>query len=158
MEHYLKVKTKNSKMFQMKEEIEMVNLIASKKGSGKTKTIIDLANSRLKDATGNIVFIDDDKKHMYQLKHDLRFISMDEYPIQSKDEFVGFICGVISNDYDIEDIYIDGLFKVMDIEMQGIPSLVERLEKISDRFNINFTMTLSCDTDLIPSSLESYIK
>lgn len=144
-------------MFQMKEEIEMVNLIASKKGSGKTKTIIDLANSRLNDTTGNIVFIDDDKKHMYQLKHDLRFISMDEYPIKSKDEFIGFICGVISNDYDIEDIYIDGLFKVMDIEMKGIPSLVERLEKISEKFNINFTLTLSCDTDLIPSSLESYI-
>lgn len=136
----------------------MVNLIASKKGSGKTKTIIDLANSRLMDSTGNIVFIDDDKKNMYQLKHDLRFISMDEYPIQTKDEFIGFICGVISNDYDIEDIFIDGLFKIMDIEMKGMPNLVERLEKISDRFNINFTMTLSCDTDLIPPSLSNYIK
>ncbi len=136
----------------------MVNLIASKKGSGKTKKIIDLANERLKDTAGNIVFIDNDKKHMYQLKHDLRFISMDEYPIQSQDEFVGFVCGVISNDYDIEDIYIDGLFKVMNVEMQGLPKLVDRLEDISKSFNINFTMTVSCDTTTIPETLGTYIK
>lgn len=136
----------------------MVNLIASKKGSGKTKRIIDLANERLKDTAGNIVFIDNDKKHMYQLKHDLRFISMDEYPIQTQDEFVGFVCGVISNDYDIEDIYIDGLFKVMHVEMDGLPKLVDRLENISSAFNINFTMTVSCDTTNIPPTLENYIK
>lgn len=136
----------------------MVNLIASKKGSGKTKRIIDLANDRLKDTAGNIVFIDNDKKHMYQLKHDLRFISMDEYPIQSQDEFVGFVCGVISNDYDIEDIYIDGLFKVMRFEMEGLPKLVDRLESISSAFNINFTMTISCDQATLPSNLQEHIK
>lgn len=155
MKHHIDIKF--YLMFQIKEEITMVNLIASKEGSGKTKRIIDLANERLKDTSGNIVFIDDDKKHMYQLKHDLRFISMDEYPIQSQDEFVGFICGVISNDYDIEDIYVDGLLKVMDCEIEGLPKLVDRLENISNTFNINFTLTVSCDTKLLPPSLADNI-
>jgi len=133
----------------------MVKLISGKMGSGKTKKIIKMANEMLDTTAGNIVFIDDDKRHMYDLKHDLRFISMDEYPVRSKDEFVGFVCGVISNDYDIEYIYVDGLFKVMKLEHQEMPELVNRLEEISNTFDINFVLTASCDS--LPPELNDYV-
>ncbi len=134
----------------------MVKLIAGDKGTGKTKLLIDMANERLNDTAGHIVFIDDDKKHMYQLKHDLRFISMDEYPVTTQDEFVGFVCGVISNDYDIGDIYIDGLFKVMDLNVEGLPKLVKRMNEVADKFDVKVTMSVSLEDGTLPQELEEF--
>lgn len=135
----------------------MVKVIASKEGTGKTKRLIDLANDRLSQTTGNVVFIDDDKKHIYQLKHDLRFISMDEYPIRSQDEFVGFICGLISNNFDVRDIFIDGLNKVMEMPAEGLPKLIGKLDTISKNFDVDITATLTCEPGQIPESLSGYL-
>lgn len=133
----------------------MVKLIAGHFGTGKTKRIIEMANETLEKTTGNIIFIDDDKRHMYELKHDLRFISMDEYPIKSKDEFVGFLCGVLSNNYDIEYIFIDSLFKVMDMENSELESFMEKVDKISKTFDVHFVMTVSAD--IVPDALKDYL-
>lgn len=135
----------------------MVKLIASKEGTGKTKRIIDMANERLNNTTGNVVFIDDDKKHIYQLKHDMRFISMDEYPIRNKDEFIGFVCGVISNNFDIRDVYIDGLNKVMNLPEETIPYVMNRFDELSKNFGIDFTMTLTCEDGSLPESVQQYL-
>lgn len=135
----------------------MVKLIASREGTGKTKRIIDLANERLNNTTGNVVFIDDDKKHIYQLKHDMRFISMDEYPVRNKDEFVGFVCGVISNNFDIRDVFIDGLNKVMDLPEETIPYVMSRFDELSKNFGIDFTMTLTCEDCNLPESVKQYL-
>lgn len=135
----------------------MVKLIASKEGTGKTKRIIDMANERLSNTTGNVVFIDDDKKHIYQLKHDMRFISMDEYPISSHEEFMGFVCGVISNNFDIRDVYIDGLNKVMNMPNEVLPGVMKRFDDISKSFGIDFTMTLTCENCELPESIKEYL-
>lgn len=134
----------------------MVKLIASKEGTGKTKRIIDMANERLSNTTGNVVFIDDDKKHIYQLKHDMRFISMDEYPIHTHDEFVGFVCGVISNNFDIRDVYIDGLNKVMNMPEEALPHVMKRFDELSQSFGIDFTVTYTCNSKL-PESVQQYL-
>ncbi len=135
----------------------MVKLIASKEGTGKTKRIIDMANERLSNTTGNVVFIDDDKKHIYQLKHDMRFISMDEYPIRNHDEFVGFICGVISNNFDIRDVFIDGLNKVTHLPSEALPGVMARFDELSKNFGIDFTMTLTCEGTALPESVKGYL-
>lgn len=135
----------------------MVKLIASKEGTGKTKRIIDMANERLSNTTGNVVFIDDDKKHIYQLKHDMRFISMDEYPIHNHDEFVGFVCGVISNNFDIRDVYIDGLNKVMELPEEAIPKVIGRFDELSKSFGIDFTVTLTCENEKLPDSVQQFL-
>lgn len=135
----------------------MVKLIASKEGTGKTKRIIDMANERLSNTTGNVVFIDDDKKHIYQLKHDMRFISMDEYPVRNHDEFVGFICGVISNNFDIRDVFIDGLNKVTNMPAEALPGVMERFDELSKNFGIDFTMTLTCEGTALPESVKGYL-
>ncbi len=133
----------------------MVKLISGAMGSGKTKKLIQLAKEKAADAKGNIVFIDDDKRHMYDLPHDIRFVCMEEFPVRSVDEFVGFLCGIISNDYDINHIYIDGLCKVMDCVVTETPKFIERLEDLGKRFDISFVVTVSCET--LPAELEKYL-
>jgi thymidine kinase len=135
--------------------VNMVKLISGKMGSGKTKRIIQMANETMEKSAGHVVFIDDDKRHMYDLKHDLRFISMADYPVNSISEFIGFICGVISNDYDIEHIFIDGLCKVMDCKVTQTPEFVAKLEEIGKRFDISFIATISCEN--LPSELDGYL-
>lgn len=135
----------------------MISILASSKGTGKTKKVIGLANEDVEKSKGNVIFVDDDKRHMYDLKHDLRFISMDEYPTNSMDEFFGFLCGIISNDYDIDKIYIDGLLKVMDTNCDEIPKLVNKIEKISNKYEIDFFMTISCLKNQLSEDLHKYL-
>ncbi|WP_432401955.1 twitching motility protein PilT [Wukongibacter sp. M2B1] len=135
----------------------MISLLIGSKGTGKTKRIIKLANEELKKAKGNIIFVDDDKRHMYDLKHKLRFISMDEYPVKNEDEFFGFLCGIISNDYDINKIFIDGLLKVMDTTLDAMPKLIEKLSAMSTKYEIDFFMTISCTKDQIHEDLHKYL-
>lgn len=135
----------------------MISIIAGGKGTGKTKRVIKLANEDIKSTKGNIVFVDDDRRHMYDLKHDLRFISMDEYPVKTKDCFIGFLCGIISNDYDINKIYIDGLLKVMDTTLEEMPSFVQQVEALSDKYNIDFVMTVSCLQEVLDKELHKFL-
>ena len=101
----------------------MVSLIAGKKGSGKTKDIVKRANECQQASKGNTIFIDDDNRAMYNLHHDIRFINLGEFPISSACEFFGFVCGLISNNYDIENIFIDGIMntvKMTEEELLGL--------------------------------------
>lgn len=135
----------------------MISIIAGGKGTGKTKRVIKLANEDVVNSKGNIVFVDDDKRHIYDLKHDLRFISMDEYPVKTKDCFIGFLCGIISNDYDIGKIYIDGLLKVMDSKIEEMPKFVEQVEELSKKYGIEFVMTISCTQDLLDEKMHKFL-
>ncbi len=135
----------------------MISLLVGSKGTGKTKKIIKLANEEVKSAKGNIIFVDDDKRHIYDLKHSVRFISMDEYPIYNINEFFGFLCGIISNDYDINKIYIDGLLKVMKTDFDEIPKLIRKLENVSTKYEIDFFMTISCVKEQLHEDLHKYL-
>ncbi len=132
----------------------MVKIISGSMGSGKTKQLIRLANEKSEQSAGHIVFIDDDKRHMYDLTHDIRFVCMEDFPVHSVDEFVGFICGIISNDYDIDHIFIDGLCKVMDCIVTETPKFIARLEELGKRYDISFVATLNCES--LPEELKEY--
>ncbi|RKD22366.1 hypothetical protein SAMN02745883_00794 [Caminicella sporogenes DSM 14501] len=135
----------------------MISIIAGPKGSGKTKKLINMANKDVESSKGNVIFVDDDKRHMYDLRHDLRFISMDEYPLKNADEFFGFLCGILSNDYDINKIYIDGLFKVMQANHDDIPKFIDKLKSISESYNIDFIMTISCTKNELNEDMHQYL-
>lgn len=126
----------------------MVKLIAGKKGSGKSKEIVGQANECVKSAKGTCIFIDDDKRAMYDLHHDIRFITLSEFPIEKGDELLGFICGLISNNYDIDNIFIDGILNCIEIDMAQLPQWFGKLEDISTAFDIQITVTLSHDGSL----------
>lgn len=134
----------------------MVTLIAGKKGSGKTKDIVKKANDALLASKGNMIFIDDDNRAMYDLHHDIRFINLGEFPISNSCEFLGFICGLISNNYDIEKIYVDGIMNTVKISEAEISEWFAKIDDISTAFSIDFIITLNYETE-IPEKLHRFL-
>ncbi len=135
----------------------MIRIIAGPKGTGKTKTLIKMANEDVNKTGGNIIFIDDDRRHIYDLKHALRFISMDEYPLKNMDEFYAFLCGMISNDYDIDKIYIDGLLKVVNTNCDEVSKFITKVVNVSQRYEIDFIMSISCKKEELDEKVHQYI-
>ena len=91
----------------------MVQLIVGKKGKGKTKQLLDKVNSEVKDISGSIVYLDKSTKHMYELNNKVRLIDVSRYMIENADEFLGFVCGIISQDHDLEQMYFDSFLKYL---------------------------------------------
>ena len=136
----------------------MVQLIVGEKGKGKTKHLLDKVNNAVKTASGNIVYLDKDSKHMYELKNAIRLINTKEYPISNTDEFIGFICGIVSQDHDIEEMYLDSFRVVASItDDSNVEAVLDKLVKISDMFKVNFTVSIALDESAIPESYKSNI-
>ena len=135
----------------------MVQLIAGGKGSGKTKKAMEMANKQVQSTTGHVVYIDDDMKHSFEIHHDIRLMNMEEFPIKSSEEFFGFLCGIVSTDYDIETIYIDGLINILGIEASLIPDYIEKMDSMCDQFDVNIVVTLSLDEEALPENLKEMV-
>jgi len=135
----------------------LISIIASGKGTGKTKRIIDMANADIKTIEGNVVYIDDDNRHMYDLNHGVRFVNLEEFPIKTTEEFIGFIYGIIANNYDIEKIYIDGLYNIMGSENENVINFIDRIEWLKEKHSIDFVMTLSCNPESLPEKIKKHV-
>ena len=85
----------------------MIQVIAGKKGSGKTKRLIDLTNTTAREAAHDVVFLDDDNRYMFDVDRKVRFINAEEYHISSADMFIGFLCGILSSNFDVGTVFID---------------------------------------------------
>ena len=128
----------------------MVELIVGKKGKGKTKVLLDKVNGAVKEANGSIVYLDKSTKHMYELNNKVRLIDVSGFPIKNADEFVGFICGILSQDHDLEQIYLDSFLKVAKLEGKDDTSTLEQLESIGTQFNVTFIISMSLDKEELP--------
>ena len=128
----------------------MVELIVGKKGKGKTKVLLDKVNGAVKEANGSIVYLDKSTKHMYELNNKVRLIDVSGFPIKNADEFVGFICGILSQDHDLEQIYLDSFLKVAKLEGKDVTSTLEQLESIGTQFNVTFLISMSLDKEELP--------
>ena len=128
----------------------MVELIVGKKGKGKTKVLLDKVNGAVKEANGSIVYLDKSTKHMYELNNKVRLIDVSGFPIKNADEFVGFICGILSQDHDLEQIYLDSFLKVAKLEGKDVTSTLKQLESIGTQFNVTFIISMSLDKEELP--------
>lgn len=135
----------------------MVQLIIGKKGKGKTKHLLDKVNTEVQNVSGNIVYLDKSTKHMYELNNKIRLIDVSDYLITSSDEFVGFICGIISQDHDLQQMYFDSFLKIACKEDGDIESIIEKLESISTKFGVNFILSVSLDADELSASLKDKV-
>jgi hypothetical protein len=135
----------------------MVQLIVGKKGKGKTKHLLDKVNSEVKSISGSIVYLDKSKQHMYDLNNRVRLIDVSQFMIDNSSEFLGFVCGIISQDHDLEQMYFDSFLKISALEGQDIVPAVEKLEKISKAFGVDFILSVSADENEIPESLKEKI-
>ena len=121
----------------------MIQIIAGEKGKGKTKHLLDRANESVKSATGNIVYLDKNQKHMYELSNKVRLINVSDYLISNCDEFLGFLCGILSQDHDLEEMYLDSFLTIAVMKDEEITHVITKLEEISNKFHVNFVLSIS---------------
>lgn len=135
----------------------MIQIIAGQKGKGKTKLLLDKVNAEIKSVHGNIVYLDKSAKHMYELNNKVRLINTAEYSITNCDEFVGFIYGIISQDNDLEQMYLDSFLKIAKLENDDITETLQKLERIGETYNITFVLSVSVDADDLPEDAKSKV-
>lgn len=134
----------------------MIQVIMGKKGSGKTKRLIDQANDALKVEHGSVVFIDDDTRYMYDLRHEIRFVDASDYKIASADMFYGFVSGMLSMNFDISVIFVDAFVKMVNADMKTMEAFFARLEELSKARNVNFVISISGDPAELPEFITRY--
>lgn len=132
----------------------MVKLICGVKGFGKTKRMIELANAEVANVKGRAVYISNSDKHMLDLNHDVRFVNAEEFGIDSYERFHGFVSGIFAANYDVEKVYIDKMYTLFDLEPNNFEETIRTLEKASEKFEVDFVLTLRED----PEKLTPYLK
>lgn len=133
----------------------MVELLIGKKGSGKTKTLIEKVNAAAMVANGDIVYICKDMSDIYDIKSKVRMCETSPFNMASYNDLLFFIGGIISGNYDITHIFIDGIFKVVNSDnLNGAEEFLERIQSISNKYEVSFVISMSIDEDNAPD----YIK
>lgn len=135
----------------------MIQLIYAKKGSGKTKRLIDLANAELNSTKGDVVFIDDDKRYMYDVAHQARFVDVKDFPVESGEALYGMLCGMVSQNYDIEAVYIDAFLKITKLEVTELEDLMAKIDGLTEKYEFKAVIIISADPDQAPDFLKKYI-
>jgi len=133
----------------------MVKIITGKKGSGKTKVLIDMINEAAKSTRGNIVCIEKGLKLTYDINHSVRLTDMEDYNLEGIDMFYGFVNGMIAGNFDIKEIYVDGILKVVGRDYAELGVLFDKLDKITGD-DIKCIITVSADDDELPDSVMKY--
>ena len=135
----------------------MVQLIVGQKGKGKTKLLLDKVNSEVKNVSGNIVYLDKSTKHMFELNNKVRLIDVSDFSFVNSDEFIGFVCGIISQDHDLQQMYFDSFLKLAKLEDKKITNVVNKLESLGEKFGVSFILSVSCDVSELDESLRSKV-
>ena len=135
----------------------MVQLIVGVKGAGKTKKMLDHVHDSIKNVDGNIVYLDKSSRNMHELDNKVRLINVSEYPIQNTDQFLGFVCGICSQDYDLQEIYLDGFLKISGLEGKDISDALKQLNKISEQFKVNMILSVSMNEEDLPEFARSQV-
>ncbi len=135
----------------------MIRLIIGSRGTGKTKQMVDLINAALQTTNGNVVCIEKGMKLTYDLDHNCRLIDMDEYKIAGYDMLYGFVAGILAGNYDITELFVDGILKVGEQDLDGLGVLLDRLAQLEAGANVNFTITVSADAEELPESVKKHL-
>lgn len=136
----------------------MIQLIVGKEGSGKTKNLVERANALAKVTDGHIVYVDVDGSQIFRLDYSIRLVKSSEYPLKSSDEFFGFVCGILSQDYDLKTVFIDGLLKNAKADVSKAGELLGKVKVVSEAYGIDFVIGMACDPTDIPEEFRSYIQ
>ena len=131
----------------------MLKLIVGVKGTGKTKTLINLVNGALEVTKGDVVCIEKGTKLRYDIKPSARLIDVDEYKIIDAQSLYGFIAGIMASNHDVTDLFIDGTLKICNHDVAAFEKLVLELSDFVEKFGVNLTMTVSMREEEIPESI-----
>lgn len=135
----------------------MIQVIAGNKGSGKTKRLIDLTNATAREAVHDVIFLDDDNRYMYDVDHKVRFINAADYHVSNTDMFIGFLCGILSSNYDVGTVFIDAFLKLCHNDLANTEPVVNVLAGLGAKHNVDFVLSVSADVDDLPDFLKQYV-
>ena len=135
----------------------MVQLIVGEKGKGKTKELLERVNNQVKTASGTICYLDKSTKHMFELNNKVRLINVSDFLINNADQFAGFILGIISQDHDLEQMYLDSFLKISRTEDGDYVSLVQKLDEISKEFKVDFVLSVSLPANSVPEEIKDKV-
>ncbi len=136
----------------------MVQIIAGNKGKGKTKHLLAMANTAMNEAHGTVVYLDKNSKHMFELNRNIRLINVSEYPVNSMEAFLGFLCGILSQDHDLEILFLDSFLMLTDVQTpEDLTEAVKDIDIISEKFNVKIVMSISMDSEKLPEELKPMV-
>jgi len=135
----------------------MIKVICGRKGSGKTKRIVELANKTAETAKGSVAFLDDDNKFMYDLRREIRFINYNDFGIRNSHVLEGVIIGLLAGNYDMETIFVDGLLRVVPDQAADLEFFFNELEKVTKQAGVTVVFTVSLNQDELPEFITKYV-
>ena len=136
----------------------MIQIIAGDKGKGKTKHLLAMANTAMNESHGTVAYLDKNSKHMFELNRKIRLINVSEYPVNSADAFVGFLCGIISQDHDLEILFLDSFLTLTDMtDPAGISEVVKDIDIISEKFGVKMVLSISANSEQLPEDVRSMV-
>ena len=135
----------------------MIQIIAGKKGSGKTKRLISMTNTTAAESHSNVVFLDDDNSYMFDIDRSVRFVNAGEYHVHTPEMFIGFLGGMLSQNFDIGTIFIDAFTRLCKTELSEAGWLFDAMNELSEKHGVNFVLSVSADPDELPDFMKKYV-
>ncbi len=136
----------------------MIKLITGKKGTGKTKILIDMINDAIKASNGDLVCIEKGANVRRSISFKVRWCDVDEFAIEGFDAFYGYVAGMIAGNYDIQSVYVDGIFKIGGRDYDAFGKLLEKLDTLTNKNDITVVFTVSAEESELPESVTQFIK
>lgn len=133
----------------------MIKVICGRKGSGKTKKMVEMVNAACATSTGSVVCIEQGMQLTYDISYRCRLIAANEYNIRGYDAFYGFLAGILAGNYDISDVFIDGILKIGNKDLLGLADMLKKMELIVK--DINVVVTVSADEEDLPEDIKKYL-
>lgn len=135
----------------------MINLITGKKGTGKTKIIIDQINDTVKSTNGNIVCIEKGDNIRRSISYKVRWCDVEQFDIEGIDAFYGYVAGMLAGNYDIKEIFVDGIFKIVGKDFEAFGNMLEKLDKLTGD-DTTVVFTVSADPEELSDNVKKFIK
>jgi len=134
----------------------MIRILIGPKGTGKTKTFIEMANQALETEKGNVVCISKGSRHTFDISSNIRLVNTDDFNITSIEAFYGLISGMIAQNYDITHIFIDSITKITNATVEDFARVIPEMEAISEKFDVDFTVAISAEKEGAPAEVLKY--
>ena len=132
----------------------MIKLIVGKKGSVKTKILVDMVNNAAKTTDGNVVCVEQKPKLTYDLDHSVRLLDVVNYDISGFDAFYGYVAGLLSGNYDITELYVDSILKICGQDLNALGEFFDKINKVAEQANTKLVFTVSADASELPDSVK----
>ena len=135
----------------------MIKLIIGVKGTGKTKTLINLVNTAIENSKGDVVCIEKGAKLRYDVKYQARLIDTEEYFIVDAQSLYGFVAGIFASNHDVTDLFIDSAYKICKDDAAAFDVFVEEIAKLSEQVGVAIVMTSSIPVEAASETVKKYL-